>query len=538
MPAALVGLGVALLLATRLRHPIAGLGNADIAGILYQADLIVDGGVPYRDAADMKPPGTFFVFAAIFAAFGRGFAAVQWSYVAWCLLAAPAIWLAARELYGRDEAGRAPAAVAVLLYLGVLGGFDLNYSAWMTTAYAWAFACALAGVRRGRWAWHLAAGFAAALAFALKGQAVVLAPTFAGLWWWGRRRGEPGATLAAWPLWLVGAGLGLAPLLLWFHARGALPEALAGLVPLAAAREYAARVQPEHGWLLGLWKVPWQHLRVFPLHSLLAASALLGWRWARRRGLPTPPVAPQALLWGLSVVGCGLGGLRYYVHYLPQYLPALALLGAHPAVRPWWAAREPDRPRATWLRRGLMLACGVAAAGWLVAIPLGKANLADFRGSRNARRAGDYIRARTRPDETVQVWGWAAWSTYYFADRRAPSPVFKVLGQVTEYNENSLLSRSRTADFKPGPHADALLAAFRTAPPAFFVQATPFFPGVEEDPLEQFTALREIVARDYRLVKRFGRLKVFERRGHAGPKGGKRRGEAPAKRALRERKRS
>lgn len=233
-PGLLVLLGVVLLVATRAWHPIPGLGNADIAGILYEADIICDGGVPYRDTLDMKSPGSWFLFAAIFtglgAGFGRSIAAVQLAYTGWMLLAAPAIWLAARALYGRGLA----AGAAVLLYLGAVGWFDLNYSAWMTTPYAWAFACLLLGLR-GRWWWHLLGGLFAAVAVAIKAQAFVLAPCFALVWWWARRRGEPGATLSAWPLWAAGALLGLAPLLLWYQQQGALGLVIAGLFPFGIA---------------------------------------------------------------------------------------------------------------------------------------------------------------------------------------------------------------------------------------------------------------------------------------------------------------
>ena len=66
----------------------------------------------------------------------------------------------------------------MLLYLAAIGCFDLNYSAWMATPYAWAFACLLLGLR-GRSGWHLLAGVFAALAVAIKAQAFVLAPCFA-----------------------------------------------------------------------------------------------------------------------------------------------------------------------------------------------------------------------------------------------------------------------------------------------------------------------------------------------------------------------
>ncbi|MBL9102392.1 MAG: hypothetical protein JNL82_15610 [Myxococcales bacterium] len=517
--AGLVAAGVVLLLATRAWHPIAGLGNADIAGILYEADLLRAGGVPYVDAIDMKPPGTFFVFAGVFAAFARSLAALEAAYVGWCLLAAPAVWLAARALYGRVTT----AGAAVLLYLATIGVFDLNYSAWMATAYAWAFACLIAAIRGGRLWLHAAAGACAGLALALKGHAVVLAPVFALVWWWGHRRGEPGARAWAWLLWPLGAGLGLLPLLAWFASRGALAELLAALLPIAEAADYAARVRPEGLWWLRSGKILLQHARVFPLHTLLAAAVLVGALWARRARRSgdvledrfAAPLAPQVILWVMSVIGCGLGGMRYYIHYLPQYLPALALLAVHPLGLAWW------RRRKGW---GLGLSVGVAlvATTLVAAIPLGRAAAIDYRGSKNAAKAGEFVRRRTTPDERVLVWGWAGWAAYFHSERRSPSAIFKVLGQVTEYNQNGMFTRSRSADFKPGPHADRLLADFKRSPPAFVVKAAVFFPGVKKDPMKQFKQLDAIFRRDYVLARKFGRLHVYEhreRRARRGVKG-------------------
>ncbi len=498
-------LGVVLLLATRAWHPIAGLGNADIAGILYEADIIRDGGVPYRDTLDIKSPGSWFLFAGIFAAFGRSIAAVQMVYTAWLLLAAPAIWLAARGLYG----ARMAAGVAVALYLLAVGCFDLNYSAWMTTPYAWAFACLIAGLRRGR-GWHLLAGVFAALAFMIKVHAFVLAPCFVLVWWWARRRGEALATWSAWPLWAAGALLGLAPLLLWYHGHGALWLVLKGLFPVETAGDYGAATQGASSWLWRAYKLPLQLLKVFPLHTVLGVAALLG-VWKRREG--AAPVAPQCVFFVMSVIGCGVGGMRFYVHYLPQYLPALALLGAHPRaleyLRRGWA---PGRWRERWLPAVLAGTCVVIALTLVIRIPFGRAASIDTRGDSKVRKAGEYIAARTTPEDTIQVWGWAAWSVYFWADRRAPSPVFKVLGQVTEYNQNGLFSRSRRTNFRPGPAADMLLAAFKTAPPAFLVRNASFFPGVKVDPLEQWPAMKQIFTEQYVLRERFGKLRVYELR--------------------------
>lgn len=517
LPLALVLLGVALLLATRAFHRIPGLGNADIAGILYEADIIRDGGVPYRDTMDMKSPGTWFLFAAIFRFVAREIWAVHAVFVAWCLLAAPAVWLAARALYAQ----RVIAAAAVLLYLAAVGLFDLNYSAWMTTPYAWSFACLIVGLRAARWswAWHVLGGVFAAVAVVFKPHAFVLAPTFILVWWWARRRGEAGAQWSAWPLWLLGALLGLAPLLLWYAYHGALPALIAGLFPFQIAREYGERSLGDTWWVWRAGKVPLQLVAVFPLHATLGVAAVIACGLARRAGRSCAPLAPSLIFLGWSVLGCGVGGLRFYIHYLPQYLPALALLAVHPdglaflrgGLRrglPWRARLVPGVLAAT---------CAVLVAVLTIQIPLGKAARVDHKGNPQARLAGAYIAAHSEPEDRVQVWGWAAWSVYFWADRRAPSPVFKVLGQVTDYNQNGLFSRSHTADFRPGPAADALLAAFASDPPAFFVRTFPFFPGVREDPLEQWPALKKIFAEQYVMRKRFGKIRVYELRSRVSP---------------------
>lgn len=515
--AALLSLGVALLLVTRACHPISGLGNADIAGILYEADIINDGGVPFRDTMDMKAPGTWFLFAAIFRWIGREIAAVQAMFTGWCLLAAPALWLGARALYGRGRAdgGAMPAAAAVALYLAAIGWFDLNYSAWMTTPYAWAFACLIVALRRDAGWLHLLGGVFAAIAVMFKAQAFVLAPTFALVWLWGRWRGEPGARLSAWPLWLVGSLLGLAPLMLWYAQHGALPALIDGLFPVEIARAYGQRSQGETWWVWRAGKIPLQLVAVFPLHVALASATLLGAWLARRERAALPgPLAPTLIFFAMSVVGCGVGGMRFFIHYLTQYLPALALLAAHPLA--WGFLRragERAAPGYVRLTAGALAAtCSLLVVVLAVQIPLGKATRVDHRGSAQAKLAGEYIAARTKPGDTVQVWGWAAWSVYYWADRRAPSPVFKVLGQVTDYNQNGMFSRSHDADFRPGPAADTLLAALLAAPPAYFVRTVPFFPGVKQDPLDQWTTLRDFLARKYVLRTRFGKIRVYELR--------------------------
>jgi hypothetical protein len=90
--------------------------------------------------------------------------------------------------------------------------------------------------------------------------------------------------------------------------------------------------------------------------------------------------------------------------------------------------------------------------------------------------------------------------------------VFKVLGQATDYNDNTAFARDTTIAFKPGPYADMLLADVRARPPAFIVRASPFFPGASGDPLDQWPEMLQIVSREYRVATRFDHLIVYERR--------------------------
>lgn len=514
--------GLALFAWSRLAHPIQSLGNADIAGILYEADTINRGMLPYVATVDPKSPGSFWLIAALFRFVSRELWAIKAAYFLWALLAAPAIWLAARALYGRDDRGTIAAGGAVLLYLLSIGLFDFNYSAWMNPMYAWAFATLLLALA-GRPRLHLLAGAFAGLTFLFKTHGLVIAPTFVMVWWWARRRGDPGAAWSAWPLWLAGALLSLVPLVLQYAWYGQLRALAGGLLPVSWALEYASQIQPKEHWIWSAWwRVPEQMHRVYPLQVELGLAALLAAlhersaarRTTAARAAGSGPVAPQLLFLAWSVVGCGLGGMRFYIHYLTQYLPALALLAAHPAPYRWLGRQLELVVRGqVWRASAMVLAVPmmIELGTHLQELVEGKAAHVDHRGTAGTRAIGELINKKTRPDECIQVWGWAAWSVYYWADRQACSPIFKVMGQVTDINQNSMFTRNRRMDFRPGPYADILLRSFKKRRPAYVVRMKPFFEGVTRDPLEQFRALHAILERDYVLRRKYRHVYLYER---------------------------
>ncbi len=511
--AALVAAALAAFAATRALHPVQGLGNPDIGGILYSADLLRAGLLPYQDSVDVKQPGSFFLVAAIFGV-SRSLPALHAGFAAWLLFGAPAMWVAARALYREGPYARHAPAVAVALYLGTAGVFDLNYGAWMMPVYAWSFALLARGLATGGAIAHVLAGAAAACAYLVKAQAVVLIPLFAAIFFVARRERQPGATWRAWPLWILGVALALAPLVALYAGRDALPALARGLVPLGDAAAYTEQRSATWRDLDVLWKVPRQHGRAFYLPLVLGGAAVIGVLRTRADGRPAARFLPVALFYALSLWGCALGGRRFFIHYLPQCLPAACLLGAHPAAWEWLAAR-----RATLARRWVLIAArahATAAAGLLILlvarIALSRNALVDNPGSTAVVKVGELVRASTAPNERLLVWGWSGWGAYYFSERRSPSSVFKVLGQVTEYNDNSAFDRGSPIRFKPGPLADRLLADLEREPPAFLVRSVPFFPGKQGDPLDEWPELRAFVARRYKIVARVDHLVVYERK--------------------------
>ena len=507
IPRLLWGLGLALFASIRLQLFDDEVPNPDISGILYNADGLLRGELPYVDNAELKPLGSFYVVAAIFGAFGRDLDVLQWAYTAWLLLGLPAMVLGLPR--GSTATAKALAA-AVYLYYG--GMFTYNYTAWMMPVYAWAFVGIVRSLDldEGRWAWALLGGAASAVAFAFMQRAGVLGPLALVLWGLRARAGGPRwRTLAG---WVAGALLGASLVALPYLARGELGALLRGLFPLDVVSTYGASASNSLG---GLLQVPGLLAETFGGALALAAIGLVLSRRAHERA-----AVPAALFVVASLVGTGLGGARFYLHYLPQLVPGLALLVGASAL-----GRGIDDPEAaTRWRGGAMAAIGVVLLGWVQAVSAGDAHRYEAKarrlenGKSAAQAAGAHIRARTDPDDRIYGWGWTAWRVYFWADRRAPGRYYKALGRVTTFNTNTAFDPGGDIVFVEGPHAAAFIADFDAHPPVYFVLSPSFTKafGARREPLEAFAKLRGRLERDYRPEAEFGDLLLLRRISRTG----------------------
>ncbi len=512
-------LGVIAMLGVRLHVLDDDFPNPDIAGLVYSAELILEGGRPYVDTVEIKPPAAFLMAAGAIALLGRTLEALQLVHALWLGFGGLGVWWAARALHDRDDdprLGPRCAAVATAVYLVSAAMFTYNYTSWMTPASALAVGLTAQGLRRDSAARLLGAGALAMVAFLTIQRAVFLGLVLLGLWAWARRRALPGARPRALVLGVLGGALALAPFLLWYA--DALGLLMHTVVPVEVGLDYTAPTRDSApaavaAALLQLVTVYW-----FPVALVVLAGVAAASEPERDLGIWVP-----GTIWlAAAVFGAGLGGMRYYLHYLVQYAPALGLLAGHPAlVRAAGRAVGGDATR----RAKLVLAAALLlCAGQLLEIGLGRGHRYEAMARRltggmtAAQAAGAHIIERTTAEDTVLAWGWTAWPVYYWSQHRSPCRIYKAVGSVTTFTSNTALDSGGDFHFRDGPLAREMIESFDRAPPAYFVYSPSNVQafGATVDPLQEFTALRTRLERDYVPEAKYGDLVLLRRRPATG----------------------
>ena len=210
---ALVLAGLAVFVYMRVFKPTIGLGNNDVAGIAYNADILLRGGLPFIDSYELKSPLAFFIVAFFWKVFGRSAEMLHRACDVMILIGATGVWAAARALYSenRRATGVLAAGLATGLYFTGFAQFASNYSSWMVGFYMWCVTAAIYGLQTDRARWHVLTGVFAGLSYLAKAHAVVLGVAVPLMWAWARWRKYKGATWRAWWGWIVGSALAALP---------------------------------------------------------------------------------------------------------------------------------------------------------------------------------------------------------------------------------------------------------------------------------------------------------------------------------------
>lgn len=484
--------------------------NLDVAGIVYNARLLLAGRLPYVDSIEIKPPGAFILFAPWLAL--GGLRAVWIFSIFWATATSLATGWLGGICWGRRWQRWIclfHASGAVLAAEG-----DINYSFWMTLPLTLAAGCAAAAIveDRGRdkaiRALWFGAGASLTFAVLIRPSAVSLALLLGVIWLDERRRRtwrESAVHLAA---MAVGALFTVLLLGSPFIQNGSAEAVFSGY---ANVRRYAndsvASIVTGAG---GRWPATFIGLQCLPEqlpfgHCLLALAILPLGRYGRaadkRRLSYVAWLFAFTVLLGITLT------LRFFAHDNAPLWAAYSVI----VLRPASAVTRVIQSMSRWRR-------GPEIAAWLLGTI---ATLTSLRGliwqNRFMQTSDDRVAELCRRIEphlgkrdTVLAWGWTAWGVYEHCNRWAPGPVFKDLTNVTTVNTNTCNRGYEPMRFKQGPLADRYLTDLQRGRPALIL-ISDYYKGMGGDPLDEWHDARIFIREHYVTLETSGEFRALLR---------------------------
>jgi hypothetical protein len=477
-----------------------GFASHDVAGILYNAMVLDHGGLPYVDTIEIKAPGTFYLAELLAGPQARDIARFQiWANL-WAVGGLATVAAIAWRTWGRAAA--VSSAVLYGLHDANLDSMDANYVTWANLPQIVAVGAGLEALRRtgrGATAGWLVAGACCGLAALFKRpDGIVFLVVLA---------------MAAWPredrrvrwqeagLVSLGAVLSQLPIALHYVSHGELGALVDGYLLNRWGLRYVAEKSQDSFFVEAALA------SVFFVGLLLVASAFSigravagdGWRGPTR----------WLTVWAVATLVAAFVGGRFYKGYFLATTAPLALLAAAPFGL--FGAR-PIRPR--WLRPlalVLITPLAVRCAFGLRHMRADRARAHD----RGGRTIADHVVANTQTDDRIWVWGWHLWDVYPLADRMSGSRIYKSLGLLTPPNDDSWRRGASPLRFVDGEYARMLIEDLERSRPRYVVLGSTV-------PHRDFTALRELLRRDYRRDRRvrLGRVQFWRLKDELAPASG------------------
>jgi 4-amino-4-deoxy-L-arabinose transferase-like glycosyltransferase len=522
------------------------------------ARTVLEGGMPYRDAWDFKPPGIFIVFAASRALFGAGQHGIRVLEVLGLIAMIAAMVRLSAQLWGRRLVGLSAGALAVMVHAQLDFWHTAQPESFGGMATIFGLVLALSGERRAAGGDRRRAALFWIAAGVLFGAAGLLKPPLAGggaataavLGWRAYKRSigqsdrnfrrvfpsaiAPGIFIA------IGGVLPFAACLAWFAAKGALRdlyEVLFVFTPYYTAIGWeGASVIAMTYYSFTEWLTSYTSLVTVGLFLLVILRRLPGSTGASPGAAGAPadpgdrPVFPDGSAIGIvllaSVIGIHVAGVAMQGKFFPYHYgatwPPTALLAALGLHRAWerYGRRSP-------LRVGLFFVLLVIAAfgrsatkdvpgsflrrsfkriALFTASPRDQewidrmASVADVNAVAN-RAAADFVRARAPEGRPIFVWGFEP-VIYDLADR--------------PFSSRYIYNVAQRVAWAKAPARELLMRDLAARPPAaIVVERHDVFPMVtgdaidSADTLHDFTALRDLIRGRYQLATSIEDLDIY-----------------------------
>jgi len=460
------------------------------------AQGLLDGKVPYRDLFDNKPPLVYAWYAISFSLFGENVIAPRIVAAAFLSLTAVLLYQQARMVLPKGAAYCAAFLFALSTGLPWVA-LHANTEAYMLLPLMGSLLAFTVGMKNGRLGWFFAAGLLAGLAMMTKQVAMwnLLALAMVALVW--QRRTDGMSWRAVAPVFWMFAGtlISLAAVALPFALTGALDDFL-----------YA---NLSYNWVYVRF-LSWAE-RLDNLGAILfflavaapfVAGALAGlvvvWR---RRAQATDYVL---ILWAIaSAIGVASGG-RFFPHYFLQLMPSLALLTGIVIYDRFTNGSQHVLSKPAWM---IALFLIVVSVGTTTVVYLAPRQAEQQIVSNvyyqkewetHSQELGEYIKARSRPDDLIFNYGRES-QVYFYADRQ---PAIRYMYDwVLKYDQDSL---------------DEVMAGLNTTHPVYIIdslQAPLFKDWYAAHPPE----FKKFLEGHYDYVGRIAFADVYRLKGYAPP---------------------
>ncbi len=480
------------------------------------ADVIARGGVPYRDAWEIKPPGIYYLFWGVFELLGRSMFAVRLFDVLWTLAAAALLFIIGKRLWSFWSG-----VFGALLFLA---RYALGFDFWHTTQgdgfaslpLAAAAVLVIAAEERRRPLFALICGALIGVAMTFKPTLglFLLLPCLAAL----TTPDEPlRSRLYRLFSYVLGCVIFLVAVGIVMAAQGGLHDMIA--IVIKWNQEYAALSSPTPLFI----KILVQTTRfllggnywILKLIGLLAIMATF--HLARNRvGDRFWWLVPTWAL--LMLAGVWIQDKYHAYHWLPVLLPVGLLAGHGVVIIGSWLNRIAGRAARPLAAAGLALLAFLLTTAWLAQFrfPLAYLNgrmpqeafLAEYRdrASQDFSFAADlqvaaFLNQNTAPGTPVYIWGFEP-LVYFLADRPSASRFITLQPLVTPWSP-------------PEWRKELIADLERTRPPFILVLHNDVFPWVTTSmldsagQLEYFPKLRTLLAENYLLTARIEDFDIY-----------------------------
>lgn len=478
---------------TRLPALVHPLAIDDEAIYSVVANEIVDGGKPYIDAVERKPPLLFYTYAAVFGVAGKyNWPALHLVALLWTLATMAGLFVIGRALF--DTRTGLIAGLLYSLFQPAINYQNLGFNGelLMNLPIVWAWAIAFSSRKSKAVPILFAAGVLSCVAFLLKQPAAIAAVPLGIYLLLPSYRSSRDLTISdsffRFVIFVAGFWLTLGLAVLVLQQQGILEDAFYWTIKDHASPHF----------FVGRFI---RGTRAFVLACLPLLFAVV----CAREVWKTKPAEWRALLLFTvaSAIGACAGG-RFYPHYYIQLLPPLALLAAPVFARSWVRASD---AKCRWLLHPALV--GIWIVLTLLVFPIAKWH--ELAARRQPTEAGRYLSEHHLPSDRLFVWGQVA--RIYLEARMRPACRYVTTFPLTGYIFGGPIPGLDTHDrILPGAW-ETLERDFAQHPPRYIVD-------VQNDGLDytadykiaDFPILQNLIDNEYELAVRTTEGVIYKRR--------------------------